>query len=81
MSNYIECWATVDGVPPKYKKTLKTAVAERPGSVRFKSVGGLFSRFSGGLDDIPPGTILTVVGPDPFKDRRWYATVADGRVS
>ncbi len=35
-------------------------------------------------DDLPPtGTKLTVVGPDPHTDRKWYATVElrDGKVT
>lgn len=81
MPRFIECQALVNDQPARYKKTLKEAVAQEPQSVWFQSVGGLFDHFSGGLEDIPRGTVLTIVGPDPWRDRRWYATVADGRVS
>lgn len=27
------------------------------------------------LGDLPEGVILSVVGPDPYSDRRWYANV------
>lgn len=79
--SYIECRATIDSQPIKFKKHLRTAVATDPSTVWFESVGGMFLPFAGTVADIPEGVVLTIVGPDPWTDRRWYATVADGRVS
>jgi hypothetical protein len=31
--------------------------------------------FEGTAEEIPAGATLSVVGPDPFTSRRWYATV------
>ena len=81
MSHHIECRALINDQPVKFKKDLRNAVANDPSTVWFESVGGLFSSFSGGVDDIPDGTVLIVVGPNPWQDRRWFATVAEGRVS
>ena len=38
--------------------------------------------YGGPLDDAPDGT-YTVVGPDPHRDRKWYATITkrDGKIT
>ncbi len=78
---YIECQALLDGAPAPTKKALKEAVKNTPEVVLFQDVGGLNKPFYGGLLDIPQGTTLTVVGPDPWRNRKWYASVKNGKVT
>lgn len=78
---FIEVQAMVNQLPAKTKTALKKAVKEDPDSVLFADVGGLNKPFYGGLKDIPDGVVLTVVGPDPWRDRRWYASVKNGKVT
>lgn len=78
---YIECAAYINNRPARTKKALKEAVKAAPQTVMFESVGGHNADFCGGIEDIPEGTTLTVVGPDPFTKRSWYASVKNGRVS
>lgn len=63
----------------KSKAAMKRAIAENPSRVRFTSVASLGPRWTGSaaefLTDGPAGTKLTVVGPDPYTDRKWYGTV------
>jgi hypothetical protein len=40
-------------------------------------------QYEGYVADVPVGVSLSVVGPDPYTDRRWYAQVSrskDGKV-
>lgn len=67
----------------KTKKALREAIADDPANVSFDKTalhdGG--GRIRG--DEIPEGAILSVVLPDPYRDRRAYASVsrkADGSV-
>jgi hypothetical protein len=60
------------------KAAMKRAHAENPASVRFESVSPMGPQFDGTVEspaDLPDGLKLTVVGPNPFTDRRWYGTV------
>lgn len=65
------------------KKTLKDALKGHAGDVVFDNtamtlgngehLGGGQAEYRG--DEVPEGVSLSVVGPDPYTDRRWYATV------
>ena len=67
----------VDGERPKTKKALKAALRDNPESVTFDRMTD-FDR-----DDeipanalyIPRGLTLSICGPDPDRDRKWYASV------
>ena len=67
------------------KAALRRAYDADPGSVRFDSVSPMGTQFNGYVrtpEDLPAGLKLTLVGPDPFTDRRWYGTleVKNGKV-
>jgi len=73
---YFNCGAYgADGKRIPTKKQLRAEMADHPGEVYFdgtalvKDVGG----YRG--DDIPDGAILSVVGPNPYESRKWYASV------
>lgn len=75
--SYINVGAYVNGIRPKSKKALKEALKSAPGTVKFVGTSP-FTPFSGGVSDIPDGAKLSVVGPNPYTNRRWYATVFVG---
>lgn len=78
---YVNCGAYVNGTRPKTKKALKEAMANDPSHVRFDSTSMFDNLHCTGVG-IPEGTTLSVVGPDPYTKRSWYATVTDkGKVS
>jgi hypothetical protein len=56
----------------KTKTALKGAIKNAPENVQFY---GTANGFCGTVHDVPEGTTLCVVGPDPYNDRRWYANV------
>lgn len=66
------------------KKALKEAVKDDPSSVRFYSTGLGGEQFDGPVTTLSAnGTKLTVVGPDPYTARSWYATIeraANGQI-
>lgn len=57
------------------KSALKAAVKANPSAVRFYGTSPMGPQFSGPATDIPEGTTLTVVGPDPYRSRKWFASV------
>lgn len=63
------------------KSALKQALKTDPFSVTFYGTSP-FTPFTGDCTSIPQGTTLTVVGPDPYTKRSWYAsvTVKNGKV-
>jgi len=58
----------------KSKKALKEVVATAPGCVTLEATSIFNNEFDGYLVDAPVGDYF-VVGPDPYKDRRWYAQI------
>ena len=72
---YINCGAIVGWERPKTRRELLTAIANSPGIVVFDRTSIFDTGDNFGLDEVRPGTRLTVVGPDPYTDRRWYATI------
>jgi hypothetical protein len=56
------------------KAALKAAIKEDPSKVYLNSTSA-FGGFSGYASDLPSGVTFNVVGPDPYTDRRWYASV------
>jgi len=54
------------------KRALRQALAADPASVWFEATAdGLSVRG----DRVPPGQVLTVVGPDPLRNRLWHSKV------
>jgi hypothetical protein len=66
--------ATHKGELVKTKKNLKQLLSTVPEEVRISSTD-LFHSFSGPATDLPEGQLVSVVGPDPYNKRMWYATV------
>lgn len=60
------------------KKALKEALAADPSGVNFFGTSDFTPYHSDG-NGIPLGVTLSVVGPDPYTSRKWYATVERGR--
>lgn len=62
---------------PKSKKAIKEAIAA--GTVVYaEGTGNSFfpgSEYDGPVDCAPVGTVITFVGPDPYRDRRFYGTI------
>lgn len=69
--------AYIDGKNPKTKKELKDAIKANPTSenIFFENLNLLGETRHAYLSNFPPGRVVDVVGPDPERDRRWYATV------
>lgn len=61
------------------KKELRDRVRQNPRSVRFYCTNLVGTTWEGLVSDLPPGMILSISGPDPHRDRRWFATVKRGR--
>jgi len=57
------------------KKALVEAIIEYPEKVHLTNLSA-FGGWSGRANELPIGYKADVVGPDPYKDRRWYATVS-----
>lgn len=71
---YINTGAYVQGKRPATKKALREAVAAGL-AVIFDSTSPFADGKGCTPSTIPAGTKLSVVGPDPYRDRKWYATV------
>jgi hypothetical protein len=73
---YINVGVIIDGYMAPTKKALRLALAENPESVLFVVTSDLGPR---PRQEIRPDQIgsdtLTVVGPDPYRNRKWYASV------
>lgn len=58
------------------KKALKDAIKADPASVRLYGTSPMGPQFEGETAaDCPEGVKLSVVGPDPYRKRNWYATI------
>jgi hypothetical protein len=57
----------------KTKKALKEAASD-PASVSLEATSMFGNEYDGPLNEAPDGR-YTVVGPDPYTDRKWYATI------
>jgi hypothetical protein len=71
---YVNVGARLRGVRITTKKALREALANDPSAVEFDRTDGGLGRYVSG-DAVPSGIALSVCGPDPYHDRRWYATV------
>lgn len=76
--SFVNVGALVSGQNATTKKALREALASDPASVTFYATAmAEVEQIKG--DELPErladGDKLTVVGPDPYHDRRWYAQV------
>ena len=59
---------------PKTKKQLREWAKSADVAIYFKSISP-FNSYNKAPADMQPGDKLTVAGPDPWKDRRWFASI------
>lgn len=76
MANYVNVGVkdTSTNVDIPTKKALKERIAAYPATVWFYGTSD-FGPFQGDYRDLVEGTRYSVTGPDPYNNRRWYATV------
>jgi len=63
----------VNGQRCQTKKALKEAAAQ--GRVISIECTSMFGGYDGDSKDAPVGKTFTVVGPDPYRSRKWYANI------
>lgn len=80
--SYINVGAYVNGIRPKTKKALREALAANPTAVEFDgtALGQEGHRFTA-EHTVASGDVLQVCGPDPYRDRKWYASIRNGKLS
>jgi len=73
----------MQGIHPRFpsKKALRETVAAGEW-VALEATSIFGDEYGGPLDDAPDGT-YTVVGPDPYRNRKWYASITkrDGKIT
>ena len=57
------------------KKALREALAADPQSAYFEGTSLFGPQFAGTVAELPEGVVLSAVGPDAYRDRKWYASV------
>ena len=75
---YVNVGAYSDNQRIPSKAALKRMVKESPGIVRFDQTSALGNNGMPkliALTMLTPGITLSVVGPDPYESRKWYANV------
>lgn len=65
----------IDGRRPKSKKAIKEAVAASPEQVEAEATALIGHEFSGSIVNMPEGEKVAFVGPDPYRDRKFYGTI------
>lgn len=76
--NFFQGGVTLEGGTDaviKTKKALKEAVAADPERVRFRDTSHPPMRSSFPVNTLEEGSCLTIVGPDPATNRKWYANI------
>jgi hypothetical protein len=79
---YINAGAYVNGLRPKSKTALKAAIVAGD-EVVFDKTSAFDGAGSLTPHNIPHGIVVSVVGPDPYTSRKWYANITrtlDGKV-
>lgn len=68
--------AFVNGARPRTKKLLRDALQQMPQNVELERTSTISNDEYGGLaTELPLNKEVYVVGPDPYKQRNWYANV------
>lgn len=65
----------IDGVRPRSKKQVKETAIADPRRVAIEGTSMFGSPYSGPVAEAPQGE-YHFVGPDPYRDRRFYGTIA-----
>lgn len=60
------------------KRALKEAIAANPASVYMYGTSDI-TPFSGSADKAVVGVKYSVTGPNPYNNRKWYATIEKGQ--
>lgn len=66
------CW--IEGERPSTKAELREAI-EDGRRIEIEDLQFFGSEYAGPLDKMPEGAMCAIVGPDPYIDRSWYATL------
>ncbi len=69
----------INGRRPPTKKSLKEAIQQdpfNPTNVRIEATSLFGNEYDGPLSAAPNNARFTVVGPDPYTSRKWYATIS-----
>lgn len=72
---FVNVGAQIDNRDAPSKRALKIALAEAPERVSFYTTSAFAPTDSFDGEHIPAGVSLTVVGPNPYTSRKFYATV------
>jgi hypothetical protein len=72
---YINCGVSDNYGRIKTKKHLKEHAVKNPELTYLDSTAMVGDSYNGSLADAPDGN-YSVVGPDPYTKRSWYATIA-----
>ena len=71
----------IGGRRPRSNREVKEALARDPRSVRVEATSVHGREYDGPASDMPAGLRIAFVGPDPYRERRFYGTLsksADG---
>jgi hypothetical protein len=72
---HINCGVKINGQDPKSKKAIKEAMATAPETVEFYATSKFQGFWARGDNLVLDGAKLGIVGPCPFKSRKFYGTV------
>jgi hypothetical protein len=76
---YVQGGAEFHSKGKRTKAALKAEIKADPSSVYLYDTSAFANKFSGPADKMPNNIIFNVVGPDPYTDRSWYASIYHGR--
>jgi hypothetical protein len=65
----------VDNRRPKTKKALREALKDDPSQVHLEATSIFGNEYDGLASEMPEGSTIYLVGPDPYKKRSWYANL------
>jgi hypothetical protein len=60
---------------PSSKKAVKDAIASNPDGVYIEATSPFGQEYDGPAGDLPVGTKVSFVGPDPYTSRKFYGTI------
>lgn len=65
----------INGERPKSKKAIREAIESNPATVDVEATSWHGDEYGGSLSDAPDGTMIVFVGPDPYRNRKFYGTI------